>query len=192
MFLKKKLTSDLDFSRTDPRKMSYDDFLGAVKTSVHKIYDKKESEINPEAMRTLERIITLQVIDSKWRDHLYAMDELRDGIWTASYGEKNPLVEYKLQGFEMFNGMLDVLKQDILEYLLKVQIQEVIQPVQQKVEPVKIGNEFHAEVAQFGSGGIPLAASQPQMMRNPDRQQKEEHEAVGGVKRKKTRRSRRG
>ena len=76
-------------------------------------------------MRTLERMISLQIIDTKWRDHLYNMDELRDGIWTLGYGERNPLVEYKIQGFNLFRDMLATLKEDILEYMMRVQVEKV-------------------------------------------------------------------
>ena len=87
-------------------------------------YDEKEREIGPENMRTLERMITLQVIDSKWREHLLNMDELRDGIWAVGYSERNPLVEYKLRGFDIFNETMDGLMQEVLEYLFKVQVRE--------------------------------------------------------------------
>ena len=76
-------------------------------------------------MRIIERLISLQVIDNKWRDHLLAMDQLRDGIWAMGYGEKNPLVEYKIEGSRIFNEMIGNLKEDIIEFLMKVEIRRV-------------------------------------------------------------------
>ncbi len=192
MFLKTKMIYDIDYEKIDPYKLSYDEFLDGITSDIHKTYEMKEADLDPEAMRTLERLITLQVIDAKWREHLLAMDELRDGIWTVGYSEKNPLVEYKLQGFDMFRDMMDRLKQDILEFLLKVQVSEVIQEEEEELEFKKVGDEFHAEVEHFGSGGIPVAATpEPQTIRRAVGHDIEEHASSGGVKRKKTRRSRR-
>ncbi|MCP4724247.1 MAG: preprotein translocase subunit SecA [bacterium] len=191
-FFGKRLTYAIDYEKTNPNNLSYDEFLDEIKGEIHKIYETKETDMDTESMRTLERLITLQVIDNKWREHLLAMDELRDGIWTVGYGEKNPLVEYKLQGFEMFRDMMDWLKQDVLEYLLKVQVQEVVRQEEEEYEFKQVGDEFHAEVEQFGAGGIPVAANpNPQPGRRAVGHQAEEHVSTGGVKRKKTRRSRR-
>jgi preprotein translocase subunit SecA len=134
-------------------------------------------------------MLSLQVIDSKWREHLLSMDELRDGIWTVGYSEKNPLVEYKLEGFDIFGQMMETLKQDIVEFLMKVQVKEV---VEEEHRFKKIGDEYHPEVEQFGAGGIPLALSPDAPVRRHGEESKEETViTVGGVKRKKTRRSRR-
>jgi preprotein translocase subunit SecA len=136
-------------------------------------------------------MISLQVIDTKWREHLLTMDELRDGIWTAGYSEKNPLVEYKLQGMDLFRQMLDFLKQDILEYLLKVQFKELVKQ-EPEIQYTPIGNEFHAEIGQFGSGGIPSSDLPQQLHRkNPEKDDSLKLDTHAGVKRKKTRRSRR-
>ena len=108
-------------------------------------------------MRILERMINLQVIDSRWREHLLTMDELRDGIWTVGYSEKNPLVEYKIEGFEIFNNMMGSLKQQVVEDLMKVQVREVVQEIDEH-EFKMLGEAIHADFEQFGTGGIPLAA----------------------------------
>jgi len=152
-------------------------------------YRQKEREVGESDMRTLERLISLQVIDSKWREHLLSVDELREGIWTVGYSERNPLVEYKIQGFEIFREMMHRLKQDIIEFLFKVQVEEV---VEEEYEFKPVGEAVHQEFEQFGAGGIPEAASaiSPVMKRHSG-EPAEERETTGGVKRKKTRRSRR-
>jgi len=149
-------------------------------------YKKKEDEVGSEPMRAVERMISLQVIDTKWREHLLAMDELRDGIWAVGYSERNPLVEYKLRAFDAFNMMLERMRQDIVEFLMKVQIRE---RVEEEVAFKKLGEELRPEVGQFGEGGIPHS---PQPVQVKHGQESDAAPVTGGVKRKKTRRSRRG
>ncbi len=191
-WLRYKFGIDIDYSVVDPMQLNYLQFQDAVAGLFLEEYAKKEGTIGPADMRTLERMVSLQVIDSKWRDHLYNMDELRDGIWTLSYGERNPLVEYKIQGFNLFRDMLDILKEDILEYMMKVQVERVVEREVSAPPAEVIGSEFHPEVEQFGSGGIPVSASAS--VPGGSQQKKKEHPAQtsGGVKRKKSRRSRRG
>ncbi len=187
-WLKTKFLMDPDIEEISPYKLSYNDFVKSLQTKMLRKYEEKERDISSDAMRALERMITLQVIDTKWREHLLEMDELRDGIWAVGYSERNPLVEYKLRAFEIFNDMMDRTKQDIVEFLMKVQIKEM---VQEEREFRPIGDEFHAEVEQFGAGGIPLSAGpavSAKRREDPEHQENTE----GGVKRKKTRRSRRG
>ena len=70
-----------------------------------KLYESKEAEFpEPEAIRELERVILLKVMDRKWMDHIDDMDQLRQGIHLQAYGQRDPVTEYKLQGFEMFNA----------------------------------------------------------------------------------------
>ncbi len=186
-WLKNDFMVEIDYTKTDPAVLSYDAFINAVADSVLEAYHKKESDAGSHDMRIIERLISLQVIDAKWRDHLLSMDELRDGIWTVGYGEKNPLIEYKLQGFELFKDMLTTLKKEIIEYMLKVKMERVEEDA---VDYKAVGNEFHAEVEQFGGGGVPVNAG---YMNKSHKSAKDNAPApvVGGVKRKKTRRSRR-
>ncbi len=73
-------------------------------------------------MRYLERMIMLQVVDSQWKDHLLAMDHLKEGIGLRGYGQKDPLIEYKREGFEMFEAMEVRIARDTLAFLMKVQV----------------------------------------------------------------------
>ena len=84
-------------------------------------YESKERELGPELMRYLEKLMLLQVIDHHWKDHLLGMDHLRDGIGLRGYGQKDPLIEYKREGFDMFSSMMDRIKSDVLERLFRVQ-----------------------------------------------------------------------
>ena len=84
-------------------------------------YRKKEEELTSELLRYLEKMVLLQVIDHHWKDHLLGMDQLRDGIGLRGYGQKDPLVEYKREGFDMFSAMMDRIKLDSLDRLFHVQ-----------------------------------------------------------------------
>jgi preprotein translocase subunit SecA len=92
------------------------------------IYAAKEQSLGPEAMREFERIILLQVIDTQWKDHLLGMDYLKEGIGLRGYGQRDPLVEYKKESFDMFQAMLDRIEDETVRYLF------LIQPVAERVE----------------------------------------------------------
>lgn len=83
------------------------------------IYQKREKEWGPEIMRRREKLLALQIIDRKWMDHLDAMDDLRQGISLRAYGQKNPLVEYKFESFDLFNNMTASIREDLVRVLCK-------------------------------------------------------------------------
>ncbi|MBI3609799.1 MAG: preprotein translocase subunit SecA [Nitrospirae bacterium] len=85
-------------------------------------YKKKEAELGEPLMRQLEKMVMLRVIDAQWKDHLLAMDYLKEGIGLRGYGQKDPLVEYKREGFEMFAAMMERIKSDAVEHLFKIQV----------------------------------------------------------------------
>jgi len=186
-WLSSKFMIEIDYEKVDPYKISYSEFEEGIVDEVAAAYLEKEEKTGTEDMRTLERLITLQVIDTKWRDHLLNMDQLRDGIWTVGYGEKNPLVEYKLEGFQLFKEMLLALKEEILEYMMKVEIEHVVE--EEYFDSRVIGDEYHPDVEAFGSGGIPVA-TQPVKKKKAGDKKVNATVSSGGVKRKKTRRSR--
>lgn len=189
-WLYSKFGFDLQSIAKDDVRLSHDEIIDGITNKLMQLYSAKEDEIGSEHMRTLERLVSLQVIDAKWRDHLLVMDDLRDGIWTAGYSERNPLVEYKLRGFELFNEMLDNLKLDIIEMLLKVRLQKVEEiAIQPEQIAIPMGQEYHPEVEQFGAGGIPVA---PPPIAIASQGEDKTRDVTGGVRRKKTRRSRRG
>jgi preprotein translocase subunit SecA len=87
------------------------------------IYSARESLLPEDVMRGFERFVVLRSIDEKWKDHLYAMDQLREGINLRAYGQKNPLLEYKSEGFYMFKDMMSNTTQIILQRLFRTKIQ---------------------------------------------------------------------
>lgn len=99
-----------------------------LKEQAVKLYEEKEAEFpEPEAIRELERVILLKVIDRKWMAHLDDMDQLRQGIGLQAYGQRDPLVEYKLMGFEMFDGMTQNMREDTLRLMYHVRMEEKVE-----------------------------------------------------------------
>ena len=84
-------------------------------------YENKEKSIGEQLLRNLERMVFLQIIDSKWKDHLYAMDSLREGIGLRAYGQRDPLIEYKREAFEMFSQMVSAIEEDAVQSIFKLQ-----------------------------------------------------------------------
>ena len=84
-------------------------------------YDQKEAQMGESMMRHLEKVIMLQLIDTRWKDHLLAMDHLKEGIGLRGYAQKNPLNEYKREAFEIFSAMMSLIKTEITAYLFKIQ-----------------------------------------------------------------------
>lgn len=85
------------------------------------LYEEKERSVGVGLLRHLERMVFLQIIDSKWKDHLYAMDSLREGIGLRAYGQRDPLVEYKREAFEMFSAMISSIESEALEAVFRIQ-----------------------------------------------------------------------
>ena len=99
-----------------------------LKEEAVKLYESKEAEFpEPENIREIERVILLKVIDRKWMDHLDDMDQLRQGIGLQAYGQKNPLVEYKMSGYDMFDAMIASMKQDTVRLLLHVKVEQKVE-----------------------------------------------------------------
>lgn len=97
----------------------------ALKQEATKLYEAKEAEFpNPELIRELERVFLLKVIDRKWMNHIDDMDQLRQGIGLQAYGQRDPLVEYKMSGYEMFDAMTSGIQEDTVRLLMHVKIEE--------------------------------------------------------------------
>ena len=108
--------------------MDTSDLLREVQSDAAVAYERREKELSPAAMRELERRVVLSVIDRRWRDHLYEMDYLKDGIGLRAMAQRDPLVEYQREGFAMFGSMMGQIKEDTtgFVYNLEVQIQEPV------------------------------------------------------------------
>ena len=99
-----------------------------LKEEVVKLYEAKETEFPaPEHIRELERVILLKVIDRKWMDHIDDMDQLRQGIGLQAYGQRDPLVEYKMMGYEMFNAMTDSISEETVRTLMHIRVEQKVE-----------------------------------------------------------------
>ncbi|GAA5150388.1 preprotein translocase subunit SecA [Nocardioides marinquilinus] len=95
----------------------------ALQKDAQTAYNNREEEVGEEVMRELERRVLLSVLDRKWREHLYEMDYLREGIYLRAYSQRDPLVEYQREGFDMFNAMMDGIKEEAVGFLFNLEVQ---------------------------------------------------------------------
>ncbi|WP_435743013.1 preprotein translocase subunit SecA [Nocardioides sp. SYSU DS0663] len=105
-----------------------DDLVKALREDAHAAYDRREQEVGEEVMRELERRVLLSVLDRKWREHLYEMDYLREGIYLRAYSQRDPLVEYQREGFDMFSAMMDGIKEEAVGFLFNLEVQVEPEP----------------------------------------------------------------
>ena len=118
----------LNLTEADIEKLSKSEFKQMLKEEAVKLYEMKEAEFpEPEHIRELERIVLLKVIDRKWMDHLDDLEQLKQGIGLMAYGQRDPAVEYKIQGFEMFNIMIDNIKIDTVKTLYHIQVEQKVE-----------------------------------------------------------------
>ena len=120
----------LDDGQIDWKAVSFDELREKILARLLASYEEKEKLLSADRMREFERIILLQIIDTQWKDHLLGMDYLKEGIGLRGYGQRDPLIEYKKESFDMFQAMLDRIEEDTIRYLF------LIQPVAQQAQAV--------------------------------------------------------
>ena len=126
-------------------------------------YENKERLLTPKLMRQIERFAILRVIDDRWRAHLYEMDQMKEGIGLRAYGQKDPLLEYKGEGFRMFKEMLGMIDEQALEFIFKAQVtMEPPQPVRRRAPAALTAVHQSAEgMGYIGAGQAPSAPAPP-------------------------------
>jgi len=112
---------DLDELRIDWDTVNHIELRETLLKALHSAYDEKEHIIGKERMREFERVIMLQIIDTQWKDHLLGMDYLKEGIGLRGYGQRDPLVEYKKESFDMYQGMMERIEDETIRYLYLLQ-----------------------------------------------------------------------
>ncbi len=113
----------LDMQKVIDEDMGQEEFLDWLTEVVKNRYEEREKEMGEDLMRDLERFLTLQTVDMHWKDHLLAMDYLKEGIGLRGYGQVDPLVEYKREGHAMFQAMIDKIKEDIIRGLFFIRVE---------------------------------------------------------------------
>jgi preprotein translocase subunit SecA len=119
-------------------------------------YEKKEEEVGPEVMRDLERMVLLSIIDNMWREHLYEMDYLEEGIHLRAYGQRDPLTEYRREAFAMFDEMKGSIRDEFVKYIYRVELVRQDEPSRPRPQRIV---EQHGDEGGDGSGVAPQAVS---------------------------------
>ena len=125
--------------------INFDELREKTLQKLNQIYKDKESQLGTERMREFERMIMIQIIDTQWKDHLLGMDYLKEGIGLRGYGQRDPLVEYKRESYDMFQAMMDRIEDETLRYLF------LIQPVAEEEMPERKEQPMYYQRAQGGS-----------------------------------------
>ncbi|MBP3708051.1 MAG: preprotein translocase subunit SecA [Clostridia bacterium] len=113
-----------DLQSIKAEKIDAKEVIEEVKAKAHEKYEAKEAEFGSENMRELERVVILKVVDQKWMDHIDDMDELKNGIGLRAYAQKDPVVQYRLEGADMFDDMIEDLKDDVAKIMLNIEKKE--------------------------------------------------------------------
>jgi preprotein translocase subunit SecA len=163
--------------------MTKDEISDAIGDKLKEKYEEKESLVGVETMRHAERIVMLNVIDNQWKDHLLSMDELKQGIGNRAYGQKDPLVEYKKESFDLFSAMMDRIEDETVRYLYFLQVTQnaPVMPFNEDGEEVGSSEEEAAAAAAAAAAEAQRQAAKSTMedfTRNIQRKKDKELQAL--------------
>ena len=122
----------LELEDDELKKVDRKELGDQIKEKVHQLYAKREEELSENITRELERVVLLKEVDTKWMDHIDAMDELKKGISLRSYGQKDPVVEYRIEGFDMFDEMIAGIREETVKILLLAPFRKPNAPMPQE------------------------------------------------------------
>jgi preprotein translocase subunit SecA len=154
-----------------PNDLTQDELFDILKERAIDFYTRKENIVTPKRMRHLERLALLQSIDKHWKEHLYEMDQLKEGINLRAYGQKDPLLEYKSEGFRTFTERLSEINTEVVELIIKAQLREEAPMTRRK--PQREMREEHASatgmgfVSQQGAAQSGQSADQQKIKKTP-------------------------
>lgn len=140
--------SDFNYTPEELELASKDEIIKQLQERAERIYQKREEDLGTELIREIERVVLLKVVDQKWMAHIDDMEQLKRGISLRSYGQKNPVVEYRMEGFEMFDAMVDSIREDTVRMLFTVQVNRKVAPKREQV--FKAGNSNRGFTARNG------------------------------------------
>ena len=154
-----------------------DELVQELQKDAQAAYDSREAEVGEEVMRELERRVLLSVLDRKWREHLYEMDYLREGIYLRAYSQRDPLVEYQREGFEMFAAMMDGIKEESVGFLFNLEVSVEDEDVDGE-EELEIEEPLRRVIPDIPpSGTDDVDADDPMVASGPAEQPNEELES---------------
>jgi preprotein translocase subunit SecA len=137
-----------------------DDLIEGAGERVRLLYEQREAEFTPPVMRQIEKIVMLQTLDSLWKDHLLAMDHLKESIGLRGYAQLNPLVEYQKEGFAMFEALMTTMQADVVEKVFSVQTvrEQSVQQLEQQQRPQRVVMSHGGQTEQAPAPSAPPAA----------------------------------
>jgi preprotein translocase subunit SecA len=138
----------------DERGLDVAEVAEAAVAEAHAVYARREQELGADVLRKIEKTVVLSVIDNKWREHLSEMDYMRQGIGLRAMGQRDPLVEYQREGYDLFADLVDSVKRDSVRYLFHVQVAQEAEKAKQ--EQLR----FQAQAAAAGGGSVRQAVSE--------------------------------
>lgn len=124
---------DLNYTIEERAKLEKKDIISDLTQKAKTLYEEKEKELGSEMMRELERIVLLKHVDTKWIDHIDAMDELKKGIGLRAYAQKDPIYAYREEGFDMFDAMIDSIREDTVRVLLSIRLRQNVEMKREQV-----------------------------------------------------------
>ena len=132
------------------------------------LYNEKEKEIGEPEMRELERVVMLKIVDDRWMDHIDAMDELKDGIGLQAYGQKDPVVQYRIEGFDMFEQMNLDIQTDVVKFLMNARKREgnVQRTSSVKITGEGLANQTDNNAPRTSVSNTPVVNNEPKVGRN--------------------------
>jgi preprotein translocase subunit SecA len=158
---------DQELERLQLGEKSADEIGDAVWAVAKAGYEQKEQMVGVEVLRRVERDIMLQIVDTQWKDHLYSLDHLKEGIGLRGYGQRDPLVEYKKESFALFQDMKGRIEEDIVRYLFLLRpvtdqdAAPVPRPSARRATPLTMNNPGAEPRSAFGGGGAAVATAPP-------------------------------
>ena len=156
---------DFDLDPIIETKPRVDELATLLFEKAQAIYEAKEAMISPDQMRQLERFVILQTVDTRWKEHLLSMDHLKEGIGLRGYAQQDPLRIYKKEGFDMFNDLMDRIKEEVIDILFKIQISPAYQ-----MDEISHSEEKNLTFSSHGDGEAsqkqPVKRSEKKVQRN--------------------------
>ncbi len=132
---------DLRFDKDEFEKLKKEDVVRIIRDRMEECYAAREKEFGEETMRELERVALLRNVDLKWMDHIDDMSDLKQGIYLRGYGQHDPVVEYRIEGFEMFDSMIEAIREDTVKMLLTVRLRAEEPKREQVAVPMESGGD---------------------------------------------------
>src|ERR671919_1859606 len=131
--------TNLTADEFDQETVTYEELVESFQNDALAVYEQREQQLGTEQVREIERLVLLNVIDNRWREHLYEMDYLQEGIGLRAMGQRDPLVEYQREGYDMFQQMQETIKEDFARYVMHVEV--VREDEQHRRAPARVRQE---------------------------------------------------